>query len=87
MSYHRIAAARWPNIPISSQGRWALASCDATGVVKSVYLLDTLENARRAALGVDRPRIVDLEKSATCPLPSKQRKDDAEDRKWLERKT
>jgi len=71
MSYWKLAASRWPNVPISSQGRFALCSLDSAGVVRSVYLLDTAEHARAAALGVNYPRVVDLEKPATCPLPRK----------------
>ena len=84
-----IARAKFGNVPITAHGRFALCSLDACGQVRSVYLLDTAEHARKAALGIERAKIVDLEltPSPSCPLPRKERADDAEDRAWMKRQS
>jgi hypothetical protein len=60
-------------VPVTAQGRFALCSLDSSGRVSSVYLLETADGARSAALGVNRAKIVDLElsPSSSCPLPRK----------------
>jgi hypothetical protein len=77
---------RWLGVDVTSIGRFALCTRDASGTVKAVYLLADQETAKRAALGVNYPLIVDLQKPQSCPLPTKERPDDAEDRAWLRRR-
>jgi hypothetical protein len=72
--FHKIAKTKFgAGVPITAQGRFALCSLDTSGQIRSVYLLETADGARSAALGIDRAKIVDLElsPSASCPLPRK----------------
>jgi hypothetical protein len=71
--WNKIARAKFGDVSVTSHGRFALCSLDASGKVRSVYLLESREQAERAALGVDRARIVDLElsPSSSCPVPRK----------------
>jgi hypothetical protein len=69
--YRAIAQQRWPGVEISSAGRFALCTRDASGTVKAVYLLADAETASRAALGVNHPLVVDLQKPESCPLPTR----------------
>jgi hypothetical protein len=87
-NYRALAAQRFVGITVNGSGRYAILSCDR----KSCWLVADTRTAQGAALGscgVVMPcrcehTIVDL-MPHSCPLPKKERRDDAEDRRWLKR--
>jgi hypothetical protein len=62
-------------VTTTANGRWALCSLNERGAVVSVYLLASETQAHAAALGVSRPKVVDLLPPVVPDLP-----DDWEDR-------
>jgi len=64
--FRKLAADRWPDVPITGAGPFALCSCDAAGVVKSVYLTDEL-TARAGAHGIEHPLVVSLKPCPEAP--------------------
>ena len=58
MSYHRLAAARFPGYQITGLGRFALTALDSP---KRVWLFETREEASRQIVNAKRCTITDLE--------------------------
>jgi arginyl-tRNA synthetase len=80
------AIERWPGIPVTSTGRFALLSLDGKdGAVKSVYLMTDYEGAKICARDVQFSRIEDLMKEAvtTAVAEMKDRHPDSDD--WEKR--
>ena len=86
-NYRLITAQRWLGANVFGSGRWAVLACDK----KSAWLCATEENARAAALGACHMVVPcrcehEIRDLQPCPLPTKERPDDYEDRQWLKRK-
>jgi len=87
-NWRTLAAQRFVGASVYGRGKFCVVACDK----KAVWLCETEENAQGAALGACHLGVYcksehEIRNLTPCPLPRKERADDAEDRAWMKRQS